>query len=136
MDTTDEVVVKKSMLYLLCNFGLIREVRVRPKDQETQSGENSFFSGFSWPAKQSEQHIMGQIFKASLMYQTLLHLNCCYCCARAVFALLKVRSRQTTQCTNNVFDRAISHRSDLGSFYQVMNTLKRLHCFPDQYHCF
>lgn len=42
------------------------------------------------------------------------------------FAPLKVLSRQTTWCTNNVFDRAISHRPDLGSFYQVMNTFERL----------
>lgn len=66
-------------------------------------------------------------------FKTFLHFNYHWCCSRAA---LKVLSRQTSRCTNNVFNRAISHMSDLGSFYQLMNTLKRLHCFPDQCHCF
>lgn len=72
------------------------------------------------------------------MYQTLLHFSRLCCRPQAVCAPLKVLSRQTTPRTHNVFDRAISHRSDLGSFYQVMNTWKRLHCFffsPQQCHC-
>lgn len=72
------------------------------------------------------------------MYHTLLHFSRLCCRPQAVCAPLKVLSRQTTPRTHNVFDRAISHRSDLGSFYQVMNTWKRLHCFffsPQQCHC-
>lgn len=88
---------------------------------------------FSWLLFFKPTIIMVQIFKG-FMCKTLLHSNHCCCCSQAVLLLLKVLSRQTNRCTNNVFDRAISHRSDLGSFYQVMNTLKRLHCFSDQYH--
>lgn len=62
----------------------------------------------------------------SLMHQTLSHSNHLRSCIPSNAATLKVHSRQTTRCPNNVFDWAISHRSDLGSFYQVMNTFKRL----------
>lgn len=126
--------VKKNMhcVWSSSFFAAIRAIKGRPKRPRTR--KHILNSGLCiFPHDSIITSQCGANFKEHLMNKTLLHFNYQYCCSQAVFAPLNVLSRQTTRCTNNVFDRAISHRSDLGSFYQVMNTLKRLHCFPEQY---